>query len=572
MTIHRWSVMGVLALALALALVALAAGARPAAEDAAGAAADPPGESAQGGPEPRAPLFDDLGSHHYAITTRWEPAQRYFDQGLTLAYAFNHAEAERSFLEAARIDPECAMCWWGAALVVGPNINAPMEAQRSREAHERARRARAAAKKATEKERALVDALAKRYAKDPHADRGPLDEKYARAMRGAAKRFPDDLEVATLLAEALMDLHPWDLYRTDGTPRPWTPEIVDVLESVLARAPGHPGAIHFYIHATEASNDPGRAEPYADRLGDLVPGAGHLVHMPSHTYVRVGRYDDAIEANRRAVEADESYVTQCRQQGVYPLAYVPHNHHFLWAAASMAGRREEALRAAEATDHKTRKEHLRDPGLGTLQHYTLTPLYTHVRFGMWEKILADPAPPEDLLYPIGAWRYARGMALARSDRPAEAEKELAELRRIMKVPGLEKVTLWEINTAKALLGIASEMLAGEIAAARGEHDAAIERLRGAARLEDALLYSEPRDWQYPARHSLGAVLLEAGRAAEAEAVYREDLRQNPENGWALYGLARSLQAQGRKDEAAAVEERFRKAWSKADVTISASRF
>jgi len=521
---------------------------------------------------PRAPLFNDLGSYHYKITTRSTEAQRYFNQGLTLAYAFNHAEAGRSFREAAQLDPECAICWWGAALVLGPNINAPMDPADAGEVHELVQKALAAAPKATEKEHALIEALARRYTAEAPADRKPLDEAYAEAMRAVAKRFPGDPDISALLAEALMDLHPWNLYETDGTPLSWTAEIVGILESVLAGHPDHFGAIHFYIHATEASNAPGRAEPHADRLGTMVPGAGHLVHMPSHTYIRLGRYDDAIEANRRATKADDSYVTQCRQQGVYPLAYVPHNHHFLWSAASLSGRRAEALSAAASTDHKTNRQHLRSPGMGTLQHFTLTPLYTYVRFGMWKEILAEPSPPEDLPYPVGIWRYARGLALLRTGDAAGAEKELAEVRRIETAPELEKVTLFEINSARALVGVASEALAGEIAAARREHDAAVGHLTEAVRREDALLYSEPRDWQYPVRHALGAVLLEAGRAAAAEAVYREDLRLNPENGWALFGLARSLEAQGREDAAAGAEARFRKAWAKADVKITASRF
>ena len=522
--------------------------------------------------ERKAPLFDDLGKHHVAITTKSELAQRYFDQGLILAYGFNHAEAGRAFGEAARLDPDCAMCEWGAAYVLGPNINAPMDSAAGVEAYAHAQKALALAPKASEKERAYIEALAKRYAPYPPKDRKPLDVTYAHAMREVARRFPDDLEAATLFAEALMDVTPWDYWTKDGKPQPWTPEIVGTLESVLERAPEHPAAIHFYIHAVEASKQPERAERYADRLGELVPGAGHLVHMPAHIYMRVGRYHDASLANERAGKADESYVTQCRSQGVYPLAYVPHNHHFLWASASMEGRSAEALRAAGSTDAKTNHEMMREPGLGTLQHYSIIPFYAYTRFGKWEEILKAPAPPADLLYPTGLWHYARGRALVATGRLGEAERELAALETIAAKDTLEKVTLWDLNSSRSLLRIATHMLAGELDAKRKDFTAAVRHLREGVQLEDALKYDEPPPWNYPVRQSLGAVLLEAGRAREAERVYREDLEHNPENGWSLFGLMKSLESQGKRAEASEVETRFKKAWTWADVTLTASRF
>lgn len=323
------------------------------------------GQTLEGG----APLFEDLGEHHHAISTPVPLAQRYFDQGLILAYAFNHAEAERSFREAARLDPDCAMCYWGAALVLGPNINAPMEQDDVSKAWKALQAAIERSNKASEKEKAYIQALAKRYSEKALDDRSPLDLDYADAMRELVQRYPDDLDAAALFAEALMDLHPWDYWTKEGQTQPWTPEILTVLESVLARHENHPGANHLYIHAVEASPDPERGLASADRLHDLVPGAGHLVHMPAHIYVRLGRYHDASLANQRAIAADDSYLEQVRAQGIYPLAYVPHNHHFLWATATMEGRNRLAIGSARETASRVDRENMGEPGMGALQHY-----------------------------------------------------------------------------------------------------------------------------------------------------------------------------------------------------------
>lgn len=522
--------------------------------------------------EKQAPLFSDLGNHHHAVTTKSELAQRYFDQGLTLAYGFNHREAARSFREATRLDPECAMCWWGIALVLGPNINAPMDEKDTREAYEAMQKALALRDGASARERAYIEALSKRYAAEPPADRLPLDQAYSDAMREVARRYPDDLDAATLFAESVMDLHPWDYWLRDGTAQPWTEEFVATLESVLRRKPDHIGAIHYYIHATEASKQPERAAPYADRLGDLVPGAGHLVHMPGHTYIRIGRYHDAALANIRAIAADESYVTQCRAQGLYPLAYVPHNHHFLAAAATMEGWSAKAIEAARSTDAKTHHEMMGEPGMAALQHFSMVPLYVYVRFGRWDDVLAQDASPSDLLYPTGVWHYARGRAFVAKRRFPEAQQELAKLREIAKNPELENVRLFEINSAASILRVAERVLTGELAAAKGDTKAAIQALREGVELEDALRYQEPSDWMHPVRHSLGVVLLRTGRARESEAVYREDLEINPENGWALFGLMKSLEAQGETAEAAVVKQRFERAWVNADVELVAARF
>ena len=513
----------------------------------------------------RAPLFNDLGNHHHAISTKSPEAQRYFDQGLILAWGFNHAEAARAFREAARLDPSCAMCWWGASLVLGPNINAAMEDGAVPEAWEALQKALALAPNATENERAYIAALSTRYVTKPVKDRKQLDTQYADAMREVARRYPDDLDAAALFAEALMDVTPWDYWEKDGRPRPWTPEILLTLESILSRDPEHVAGIHFYIHATEASTAPERAEPYADKLGRLVPGAGHLVHMPAHTYMRVGRYHDASVVNEQAAKADESYITQCRAQGIYPLVYHPHNVHFLVASAAMEGRGAVSIAAARKLATHADPKGMREPGLETLQHYWITPLYALTRFEKWDEILKEPRPPSGLDYPTGVWHYARGMAFSATGQPAAAAKELGELRAIAAKRSLERLTIWGFNSFSAILGLAVEFLEADVAARRGEVDAAVAHLTKAVTLEDALIYQEPPDWYAPARHSLATTLARARRWAEAETAYREDLVRNPENGWSLSGLAAALDAQGNSNEAEDARKRLKKAWPLADL-------
>jgi tetratricopeptide (TPR) repeat protein len=555
-------------LPLPLILLALAAcaGQPPASTGHAGHGAAAP--AATGGEG--APLFDNLGSHHRPISTQVPLAQRYFDQGLTLAYGFNHAEAARSFREAARLDPDCAICSWGLALVLGPNINAAMEAGAVPEAWQALAEARRRAPKASPIEQALIEALGRRYAPEPPADRSTLDAAYAAAMRELARRFPDDLDAATLFVEALMDTIPWNYWDREGRPYPATEEILATLESVVARDPDHPGALHYYIHAVEASPDPERGEAAADRLGGLVPGAGHLVHMPSHIYLRVGRYRDAAIANEKADAADDAYAAQCHAQGIYPLVYHSHNVHFLWAALAMEGRGAEAIRAALRVRQKAPPGSLREAGMETLQFYWATPLFAYVRFGKWDEILGQPKPEEDLKFPVGVWHYARAIALTRKGRLAEAAGEVAALSALAQHGDLAELKVWGFNSFQALLQIARDVAAAELAAARGDVDQAVSHLRWAVLAEDRLIYQEPPDWHQPVRQVLGAVLLAAGRAGEAEAVFREDLSRHPENGWSLFGLARSLEAQG-KAEAAAVRQRFETAWAGADVALSSSR-
>jgi tetratricopeptide (TPR) repeat protein len=515
-----------------------------------------------------APRLQNLGKHAFPVTTKSRQAQLFVSQGVNLAYGFNHAEAGRSFREAARLDSDCAMAYWGQAWVLGPNINVPMAPEDEPKAFELAQKAVALKARASPRERAYIDALAQRYSGKPE-DRAARDRAFADAMREVSKRFPDDLDAATIFAEALMDLCPWNYWMRDGRPYPETPEIVATLERVLVKNPGHPGANHYYIHAMEPTKTPEKAEAAADRLLKLMPGAGHMVHMPSHIYQRVGRYADAAASNEAAIRADEDYIAQCRAQGIYPMAYYPHNIHFLWFAATAEGRGQVAIEAARKVAAKVTDEML--DGLPLLAGFRVVPWYALTRFGKWDEMLAEPAPADRFLYLKGTWHYARGLALLRKGRLYDAEKELDELRRIAADASLG-YTLFSPNTAAAILAPAPEILAGEIAAERKQYEKAVAHLERAVRLEDGLVYTEPTEWHYPPRQALGAVLLAAGGAKEAETVYWEDLSRNPDNGWSLFGLAQALRAQGRADEAAIAEARFQKAWARADVTLTASRF
>lgn len=518
------------------------------------------------------PLLQGMGNHHHAITTRSPLAQQYFNQGLTLHYAFNHPAAIRSFNAAAQLDPTCAMAYWGIAYALGPNINQMMPDEAVPDAFTALQKARELAPQASAKERAYIEALAKRYSKEPVADRKALDEAYATAMSEVAARFPDDSDARTLYAEALMDTMPWAYWTKAGAAKPDTLKILKALETVLRRTPRHPGANHFYIHAVEASPHPEKGLAAADRLRTLVPGAGHLVHMPAHIYLRTGRYHDATIANEAGVEADKLFKTQCHATGLYANGYIPHNHHFLWYSAMMEGASAKAIGAAEhiaaSADHKA----MRERGGGTVQHYFVTPLYAYVQFGRWDAILRYAAPEPDLRYPTAVWHYARGLAFARKGQLAEAQRELDALTPIASDKSLEAVTIFDINTTLSLLPIARAVVAGEIAAAKQDWPNAIAHLETAVRLQDELNYDEPPVWHFPTRHALGAVLLKAGRAAQAEQVFQTDLRRNPENGWALFGLRQSLQAQGKKKAANQVRQRFNQAWAHADLTLTGARF
>ncbi len=522
-------------------------------------------------PEQRPTLFDTLGPFTRPDVSADAQAQRWFDQGMILAYAFNHDAAGAAFAEAARLDPRCALCVWGQALVLGPNINLPMLPDAYEPAFQLTQQALAMADDAAPVERALIQALAQRYAWPAPDDRSGLDLAYAEAMAAVVDAFPEDLDAATLYAEALMDLVPWAYWSRDGEASAYTAKILATLESVLTRDPEHIGAIHYYIHATEAGPEPEKAEPHADRLAALAPGAGHLVHMPAHTYMRIGRYHDASLTNLRATEADAAFMAVCRgSNGVYPLGYVPHNWHFLSMSAGLEGASGIALRAAEHTAARSDRAAMEE--LHFMQHFLVTPLFAQVRFGRWDEVLMAANAPADLPFPRAIWYYARGRALAATGQADAAAAELDALVTIAADPALAKVLVSDLNSAAAVLAVAVPSLRGEIARARGDYDAAVAALTEAARLEDRLNYFEPPDWPLPNRHLLGAVLLETGRPDDAEAVYREDLRVFPVNGWSLFGLQRALRAQGRDAEADAVQRQFEDAWQHADVELTASRF
>lgn len=521
----------------------------------------------QTSPDAAVPIYDNLGTHHYPITTDVPLAQQYFDQGLRLYYAFNHAEAIRAFNESARLDERCAMCYWGTALAYGPNINMPMDSASGVAAYAAIREALARQDFASFRERALITALATRYAAEPPADRAALDSLYAKSMKQVAAQYPDDAEAAALYAESLMDLSPWQYWERDGSPRPDTPELLAMLESVLAANPDHPGANHFYIHAVEAI-DPHRAVPMAERLAGLMPGAGHLVHMPGHIYVRVGRYAEAIAANEHAVHADETYIQDHNPAlGIYTVGYYPHNYDFLAFAASMIGRSRQALEAADKMASLVPQEMLRIPGMTVLQNHMTRGLQIQVRFGRWDDVLQAPEPAQDLPYARGIWHYARGRAFAARGDVRAAEAELARLRTASSHPDLQDAAV-EFNSATGMLAIATDVLAGFVAEAKGDHAQAVTHLRSAAGREDGLVYGEPPEWSVPVRQEFGLVLLAANRAAEAETAFREDLERFPGNGWSLNGLARSLSAQGRTTEAADAARRFAESWSTADIRIS----
>jgi tetratricopeptide (TPR) repeat protein len=505
------------------------------------------------------PLYDNLGTYNYPLSIRHPQAQAYFDQGLRLYYAFNHAEAIRAFRHAASLDPTCALCHWGEALAWGPNINLPMDREAALKAWAALQKAQARRDWASTKERDLIEALGRRYAADPPEDRTALDIAWAEALQELVRRYPGDPDIRTLRAEALMNLNPWRYWNRDGSPRANTAEILQQLETVLKVEPRHPGANHFYIHAIEEVQ-PERAVEAAERLAGLMPGAGHIVHMPGHIYVRVGRYRDAITANEHAVHADETYIRDQRPGfGIYVAGYYPHNYDFMAFAASMIGRQEQALAATEKMRTLAPEAVLRAPGMTFLQHHRTRHLQMKVRFGLWDSILAEPAPAADLGHARGLWSYARGRALVARGRPEEAQRLLEQLRALAGDPDLSAQRL-EFNTSGTVLGIAAAVLAAEIAAAAGDTAAATGHYREAVALEDGMTYGEPPEWSIPVRQEFGRFLLRSGQAAAAERIFREDLDRFPANGWSLRGLAASLRARGQLREASATNAEFERMW------------
>jgi tetratricopeptide (TPR) repeat protein len=519
----------------------------------------------------KAPLFGGLDGIRFQITTKSEAAQQYFSQGLMLAYGFNHAEAARSFYEAAREDTSCAICWWGFAYVLGPNYNGGMEPDNFQRAFEAVQKAKVLSAGSTQKEKDLIDALTGRYSDDQNIARSVLDSAYASRMRQVYLKYRHDEDIAALFAESLMDLHPWDLFKKDGTARPWTPEILNVIENGLKSSPNHAGLNHFYIHAMEMSEEAGKALPSAELLGNLVPGSGHLVHMPSHTYIRIGKYHEGALANLKAVEADSLYTAACHAFGAYPLAYYPHNYHFLAACGALAGQSENAMLGAYETKNHAYEKLLLDPYWTTLQHFYSIPMFVQVKLGKWKEIQNYPQPEKELKYPRVIWHYSQGMAALASDRNGLAGKHLREMKSIMQDSALKTYTIWGINRLYDICRIASETLEGEIYANKGNYPEAVKLLTSAMAVEDELKYQEPPDWFFSVRHNLGAVLIESGDYRQAISVYQEDLIKYPENGWALIGLMEASQKLGEQEDYQQYKSRFENAWKHADIQIASSR-
>ncbi|MEN8690539.1 MAG: hypothetical protein AB1Z20_10580 [Desulfobacterales bacterium] len=534
--------------------------------DARALTADP--DKAEG---PIAPKLEGLGDHHFPVTTQNPDSQQFFDQGLRLTYAFNHSEALRAFKQAVMHDPGNAMAFWGWALVLGPNLNLPMVPEVAPQAYQAIQHAVAIKEKVSERERAYIEALAERYTNNPTTDRVSLDRAYARAMAKLVESYPDDLDAATLYAASLMNLQPWDYWSLDGSPKGNTGEILKTLQSVVDRNPQHAGALHYYIHTVEARH-PKRGEQHADMLAGLMPGAGHLVHMPSHIYMRVGRFADSYEANRRAVEADESYITQCRAQGIYPLNYYPHNVHFMTWSAMVQGRPKVALETAYKIVDKVPPELAANKNVWALYETFLSqPVFVMVRFGMWDAMLKETKPNIESKFMTGIWHYGRALAFVHTDRLAEARRELRPLTAARKAMG-ELEHYIGFGAAETLLTIAEEIVLGELAYAEGYTLEGLAHLERAVRLEDGLRYNEPPDWYFPVRHFLGAMLIDSGRPNEAEVVYAADLRKNPGNGYSLFGLRLALEQQGKNEDARAVTKRFERAWTAATHKLTSSRF
>ncbi|MGH6909863.1 MAG: hypothetical protein ACREE0_08025 [Phenylobacterium sp.] len=516
-----------------------------------------------------APVFKGLGAHHMAISTKVPETQRFFDQGVNLLFGFNHAEAIRSFREAARLDPDCAMCWWGMSVALGPNINLPMPPDAVAPAWQALQQAQARAPKASPREQAWIAALATRYSKDPKADRHALDEAYATAMGKLWRDYPDDLDAGTFYAEAMMDTQPWDYWQADAkTPKGHGADIIATLENVISRAPDHPGALHLYIHAVEASTTPERGEAAADRLLTLMPEAGHIVHMPSHIYYRVGRYADSARVNELAATVDEAYIAACKAQGFYPAGYYGHNIHFLWTSAEMQGRYQTAIDAARRLVKAVDAEKLSE-GLPLGELYAFTPVATLLRFGKWREILAEPAPPKTLLLDTAVWTYAQGFAHANTGDLKAARADRAKLEALTRTD-FSRFEPFGLPAAP-MTKLALALLDGEIARISGDLPGAVTHFRAAAALEAALPYTEPPYWHQPVSHLLGAALLQAKQPAEAEAVYRHSLHTYRDDGWVLYGLALALKAQGKDVEANEAQADFMKAWGMADTRLETSR-
>lgn len=519
-----------------------------------------------------APLFKGTAVLDYPISTSNKKAQQYFNQGLAFAYGFNHGEAARSFYYATKLDPNCAMAFWGYAYVLGPNYNAGMDPDNYQRAYKAIQQALKLSANASAKEKDLIEALAKRYTEKAVDDRKPFDIAYSKAMKALAGKYPEDLDIAALYVESIMDLHPWDLYDKSGQPKEWTPEIEALLQKILKVNPKHIGANHFYIHAVESSNSPERGNAAAQLFDDgLFDASGHLVHMPSHIYIRTGEYHKGTLANINAVKKDSTYVTLCHAQGAYPLAYYPHNYHFMAATATLEGNYKWAKIGAEETARLVHPQNMIKPGLSTLQHYYVIPYFVAVKFGKWDEILKMKLVSDTLTYPSAIAHYAKGMAfLGKKDIP-KAKRELAFLEKAAQKPSMKTMTIWEINTMADILQIAVNVLKGEIFASEMKYDESIKVLRSGVAIEDKLNYNEPPDWFFSVRHHLGAVQIEDGKYAAAVVTYQQDLKQFKNNGWAQHGLLLAYQKMRDAAKAKEMEALLAKSWATSDITITTSR-
>lgn len=515
-----------------------------------------------------APLLEGYDVIHYPISTKDTLVQRYFNQGMALAYAFNHAEAARSFYYATKLDPNCAMAYWGYAYVLGPNYNAGMEPDNYERAYEAIQTAKKLSLTATKKEKEFIEVMALRYTAEPPEDRSALDQAYSEAMKKLYKKYPDDTEISALYAESLMNLHPWDLNEKDGTEKPWTVEIVALLEALMKKHPTHPGAHHFYIHAVEASSTPERSNASAKLFDEgLVSGSGHLLHMPSHTYIRTGEYHKGTLSNIAAVKADSAYVTTCHAQGAYPLAYYPHNYHFMAATATLEGNSHWATIGAKKVSEHVHPDIMKQPGWGTLQHYYSIPYYVAVKFKKWEDILKMQLETFDLQYIKAVRHYAEGMAHLGKGDLDKAKAELAKLETLATDESLKDITIWEINSVVDLVHIAQKVLKAEILAKEKDFNGSIVLLKEAVVMEDALNYNEPPDWFFSIRHHLGIVEIEAGQYQNAIITYTDDLKHFPKNGWAYHGLMMAYEKLKDDENFKKTKALFEKSWAYADVKL-----
>lgn len=520
-----------------------------------------------------APIIDGLDVLDFPVTTKINLVQQYVNQGLVLAYGFNHAEAARSFYYATKLDPECAMAYWGFAYVLGPNYNAGMESDNYERAYTAIQTAlQLSNNDISPKEKALINALSKRYVKDPVDDRSELDLAYSNAMGDVYKNFPDDADVTTLYAESMMDLHPWDLWDKEGNTKEWTPKIISTIEHAIAINPKHPGAHHFYIHVVETSFEPEKGLNSAQLFdNDLVPGAGHLVHMPSHIYIRTGDYHKGTLSNIRAISVDSSYVSACNAQGAYPLSYFPHNYHFMAATATLEGNSKWAIEASDNVAEHSNILLMKEPGWGTIQHYYTIPYYIYAKFGKWEEILEMKNADPSLKYPEAVRNYARGMAFLGLGDVTSAKKELNSLENYANDESLKEITIWDINSVDVLLQIAKRVLKAEILASESYFDESIALLNEAVIIEDGLNYNEPPDWFFSVRHHLGAVQIEAEKYEDAINTFEEDLKRLPKNGWALHGLKLAYTKLDNQNKTSEIDDKLKTIWATADIKLSSSR-